>query len=261
MRRASVIVSLALAACGTEPEPAKPVDSDPVAVETDTGDGEVRVESDEPGPPPKDPSKDTGAFFDVVIEGKATVFPAARFIGWQAASAFWAGPQAQAAATRVRRCLFVQDMIDWSTAGNPKDQDPLATPVANCPGCEFAFTVTLTRPVEATYLPPTQDAIDSDTDTDTDAVLPPPDSVPGATLNCTSVQRQTRPLSDFPDEVGVGFDADDPNQPTTLGTVLLWIPEATGTGGGWQPYDYSATWDQVASTVTWDWTTQYEYVR
>ncbi|MCB9665197.1 MAG: hypothetical protein H6732_13890 [Alphaproteobacteria bacterium] len=235
---------LVLAACGGGDDKGEDTDTTPVIDDTFPDD----TDSTPADSTPSRDSDDTGAFFAVEVRGEATVFPGSRFNGWQAITSRWTGPLSQQEGKGVARCMFTQSMTDWKTAF-PSQADPLQPRHKDCPRCDFVFTVSLGEPQKALHYPST---LENDTDTDTD--LPPPDVVEGQTLNCTSTQRQTRSIQDFPLQVGVGFDADnkDASALSTTGTVLLFIPEAQTSGATWAPYAHDAVWDKVARKVTWD---------
>lgn len=242
MRRSPLYVPLVLLwACATETDKPDDSDSGPVIVDTFGDSDSEPVDST----PPRD-STDTGAFFAIEVKGEATVYPGSRFFGWQALTSRWIGPLSQKPGNGIPHCMFVQSMTDWKTAF-PTEADPLQPRHKDCPDCDFVFTVSLGTPEKASHYPST---LEADTDTDTD--LPPPDAVEANTLNCTSVQRQTQNINDFPVQVGIGFDADDKDALQTQGTVLLFIPEAQTSGATWAAYAYNATWDKVARKVSWE---------
>lgn len=234
-----------LAACGDDDKDTAPVDSDTVDLPEDTfvgesggGDTVDTLDTD-----------DTGAFYTIAYEGFGTASAGVSFVGQQALSAVWVKGGGTSASPP--HCIYVQEVADWASAGrtgtNPLSTDDLAA----CPGCEFAFTISVESTDYADAFPW------SDTDpSDSDA--PPTDVVgtkPGArrTLTCeTLTQNLDFPtpeelMTDFGTWTGLGFDIEgDGDDDDRTGVVLVWGAQ----DAGWTAA-YDASWEPATGRFHW----------
>jgi hypothetical protein len=245
---------LLVAACGGEKDD-DAVDTDVVDTEVDLPDDTFGVDTDEG---PAYDSDDTGRFYSLVYEGHGRVARNASFEATQALTAVWLkhgtdpGPP---------RCMYVQSMVDWEHDPERTTGSPIASALGQCPGCEFAFTVSFQEPAYATGFPTVYSGFEEDTDfvpeqpwSDTDAAddLAPPSTTSARHLTCETLTGKL----DYPtpDEIlgqigdwrGIGLDVDaDHDDDDKTGVVYT-----VGADNVWTA-SYDGWWNSATGELYW----------
>jgi hypothetical protein len=217
-----------------------------------------------PPPSPEWDSGDTGTLFQVEYRGWAVVVPGSSFTGWEALAVRWVYP----GGLREPGCALTFEAKDWDNDpirnGNG---DPLSSDHAACTSCDFAFTVSLSNPVQERGFPwPQDEPADTDAgadtdasgdtdpaDTDPDTDVPdtdPPASGDGGFLSCENLVAAEffAPLDPSEESwYGYGYDptVTEPSNPN-VGAWMFW----DANNGAWVPYSSYATFED--NVFQWD---------